>query len=463
MYKSNRQISIDDFIFPYGTLNVENDWVKLATILPWDTIEEKYAEKFVNNGHPAHPARMALGSLLIKQRLQCSDEWVLRHISENPYMQFFIGLSEYVSVCPFGESTMVSFRKRFDEQTLVEINEMLAVDQSKGNNDEDQNDDVSNGGTLILDATCAPADVRYPQDLSLLNECREKTEKLLDELHEQVGGVKPRSYRQKARKDFLKASKMRKKSGAVIRKAIRKQLNYLKRNMKNIGILQENGAVFNEKQEVLYSTICLVYEQQYYMFSNHTNKVSDRIVSLSQPWVRPIVRNKAKAKTEFGAKLHLSLTDGFARVELLSFDAFNESEDFISAIERYRSRTGRYPTRVLADKLYRNRKNLVFCNEREIQMTGPRLGRPPKNYAPDKKQEYVDLCQRNTIEGAFGTAKTAYGLSRIAARLENTSRTVICLAVLWLNLGKRLKALLRLLLQFLYQAVPSLQFLAFGF
>ena len=76
MYKDNSQLRIEDFVFPYGTLVPENDWVKLAALVPWDTVEQRYAAQFVNNGHPAHPARMAFGALLIKQRLKCSDEWV---------------------------------------------------------------------------------------------------------------------------------------------------------------------------------------------------------------------------------------------------------------------------------------------------------------------------------------------------------------------------------------------------
>lgn len=112
MYRMNRQMRIEDFVFPYGQLDKNNEWVKLADLVPWDEAEEVYAKQFVNNGHPAHPARIALGALIIKQRLKCSDEWTVRHISENPYLQYFLGLKEYTSKCPFGASTMVEFRKR---------------------------------------------------------------------------------------------------------------------------------------------------------------------------------------------------------------------------------------------------------------------------------------------------------------------------------------------------------------
>ena len=79
------------------------------------------------------------------------------------------------------------------------------------------------------------------------------------------------------------------------------------------------------------------------MYRNNTHSVKDRIVSISQPYIRPIVRGKAKAPTEFGAKLDMSIDEkGIARLERLSFDAYNECDVLIGTIERYRERTGHY-------------------------------------------------------------------------------------------------------------------------
>ena len=89
-------------------------WTRTTSgLVPRDEAEEAYAKQFVNNGNPAHPARIALGALIIKQELQCSDEWTVRHVSENPYLQYCLSLKEYTSKCPFGASTTVELRKRF--------------------------------------------------------------------------------------------------------------------------------------------------------------------------------------------------------------------------------------------------------------------------------------------------------------------------------------------------------------
>ena len=188
-----------------------------------------------------------------------------------------------------------------------------------------------------------------------------------------------------------------------------------------------------------------VYEQQRIMFESGKHSIPRRIVRLAQPWVRPIVRGKARANTEFGAKLHISLVDGYARIERLDFEAYNESEDFWKAVYHYHDRYGRWPERILADKIYRNRQTLSLCKEHGIRLSGPALGKPPKDQNLTrhlKKQEYRDVCDRNEVEGTFGTAKTSYGLGRISARLKETTCCVIGVALLLMNLLRSLRSLL---------------------
>ena len=104
------------------------------------------------------------------------------------------------------------------------------------------------------------------------------------------------------------------------------------------------------------------------MYDNNTHSVPDRIVRISQPYIRPIVRGKAKSPTEFGAKLDASIDEKeMARIERLSFDAYNESDVLIYAIKNYKQRTGHYTERVLVDKIYRNRINRDFCKKKESE------------------------------------------------------------------------------------------------
>ena len=185
MYKNTTdQLSFSDFHLPFsGQLKANNRWVKLAQLIPQHEIEDTYSKNFSHDGQgaPTKSVRIALGALIIKERLGTSDDETVEQITENPYLQYFIGLPECQSEAPFDSSMFVHFRKRFDSETLVKINEMIvqfalkkksAAPKSK---DNDDTPDKSNKGKLIIDATCVPSDIIYPTDLNLLNKAREKS------------------------------------------------------------------------------------------------------------------------------------------------------------------------------------------------------------------------------------------------------------------------------------------------
>ena len=468
MYKfdRNHQYSLSDFNQPLGMeMNPENRWVKKAAMIPWDEIENRYADLFPSKvGMPAKPLQTALGSLLIQKEYGYSDRELVEQIKENPYYQYFIGLPGYEYKAPFVPSLLVEFRKRLDENVLAEINEMIAA----YNNPDDSSDDDSNGGgnsadntntendnqlacepenegTLILDATCAPQNIAYPQDINLLNEAREKLESIIDEICDEYNFYKPRMYREKARKAYLALAKCRKRTGKRIRKAIGQQLRFISRDLGYIDMfVLYNDVVLNDKQKKRLFVLKELYEQQKYMYDNKTHKVKDRIVSISQPYIRPIIRGKAKAPVEFGAKLDMSIDEkGIARLEKLSFDAYNEEDVLVTAIENYRKRTGHYPERVLVDQIYRNQKNRAYCKSRKIRISGKALGRPKKNPTlEEKKIAHQDNMERIEVERGFSLAKRCFGMGLITTKLDITTRSSIALSILAMNLGNLARAFL---------------------
>ena len=156
----------------------------------------------------------------------------------------------------------------------------------------------------MLDATCAPSNIRYPQDFSLLNEAREKLENIIIRFCKTYGFSRPRMYRKQARKNYLALAKTKKRSTKKIRATIRKQLSYIRRDIRYLESYMEKGYAPTAKEIPMIRTIYKLYEQQQYMYKNKVHSVENRIVSLSQPWIRPIVRGKTKAPVEFGAKFH---------------------------------------------------------------------------------------------------------------------------------------------------------------
>jgi IS5 family transposase len=447
----------ESFELPFeGHLCEENRWIVLSKLIPWSEFEAEYAQNFSEDmGAPAKSFRIALAALIIKEKLKLSDRETVEQIQENPYLQYFIGQNSYQNEAPFDASTMVYFRQRISQQLLQKINRRI-VQQSLGFNPEDSSTkkleeaekpkEKGNKGKLLIDATVAPADIKYPTDVDLLNQARKTTEIIIDILYKflkETLDKKPRTYRKKARKDYLKFAKKRKTSGKNRRDAVKKQLQYIKRNLGHIEQLIEKGASLELLSRRQYRNLLVsneIYRQQYSMWSNNQKKIEHRIVSLTQPHVRPIVRGKSGSPTEFGAKLSVSCVEGYVFLEKISWENYNESGDFISQVEAYKEYTGFYPESVHADKIYRTRVNRAWCKERGIRLSGPPLGRPPAQVSLQaKKQAQEDERIRNEIEGKFGQGKRRFSLNRVMAKLSTTSETSITLTFLVINLVKLLR------------------------
>ncbi len=476
MYRKaqKQETAAENFELPFGgKLASENRWVIMANMIPWSEFESEYAAIFSSEmGAPAKTFRMALGGLIIKEKLGTSDRETVEQIRENPYLQYFIGMSAYSNKLPFDPSMLVHFRERIDINLVNKINQEIVKKvleskeeievKSKKSEVEDSKSETTNRGKLILDASCAPADISYPTDLGLLNKARKQTETIIDTLYNSllVKNInKPRTYRKRARKDYLAVAKKRKVNFKERRKAIKKQLQYIKRNLTHIQQLTSDGISLlklSNRQYKMLLVVAEVYRQQLWLYENKKRSIEDRIVSLSQPHIRPIVRGKARAEVEFGAKFSASCFDGYIFLEHISWDNFNESGDLKSQVETYKNYTGYYPESVHVDKIYRTRENRTWCKERGIRISGSPLGRPPKNVSPEKKKQAADDERiRNSIEGKFGQGKRRFSLGRVMTKMPHTSLTSIAISFLVMNLST---FMLRLFCRFLCQFFNNTSF-----
>lgn len=448
-YVSPNQLTLDGFQTPFEQqLSKDNRWVVLAHLIPWDEICALYLKHVgvSSTGRPAISPRVVLGSLIIKHLGNFDDRETVEQIRENMYMQYFLGYSSFTSEPPFDPSLFVEFRKRLGMDKLNAINEKIVAlktelettkkDPESTDTDQNPTDNRPSGenrGRVIFDATACPQDIAYPTDLNLLSDAREKTEELIDKLYDaSVHKRRPRTYRKIARKCYLNTAQKKIKSHKVIRKAVGSQLRFLKRNIKSINdLLNTSPNILLEAKDQRYLLVInTLYQQQKKMYDTRSHSIEDRIVSIHQPHVRPIVRGKSQAKVEFGSKIHVSVIDGISFLDELSWDAFNEGSHMMEYVERYKQRFGCYPREILADKIYCNRANRAALKEKGIKLLAKPLGRP------SAVQKHVSPGERNPIEGKFGQAKTAYGLNRIRARLKDTSESWIACIFLVLNLVK---------------------------
>jgi len=324
--------------------------------------------------------------------------------------------------------------------------------------------ETTNKGKLIVDATVAPSNIKYPTDLDLLNDSREISEKLIDNLHQRGHfEKKPRTYRKLARRDYLNIIKKKRKGKKTLRKGIRKQLQYLRRNLSHIDkmleIIKDHPKALNQREQELLDTIRKIYAQQEEMYTKKSHTVKDRIVSIHQPYIRPMVRGKTGRDVEFGAKTSLSVVDNFLFLDHLRWDPFNESLDLIAQVNKYRRRFGFFPKVVIADGIYGTRENRKYLKENGIRFSGKKLGRPPKEIDAIGREverlRKLEQGERNEVEGKIGTAKTKYGLGKVMTKTQATSENWVAMAIFSMNMATALR---RLLLSLFYWVINWLKF-----
>ena len=341
------QITMEEFFIPFGGKPLKtNRWVKLVSIMPWEHIEQIYMASFQSErGRPAISSRIAFGFIFIKENDNLTDEDTVAAIAENPYMQYFLGLTAFQAELLFDASVMVHFRKRFPVEEVAKINEYICtgkwpeqqrnIDRNDrhGDTQQDKNLDSNreppprkgteaviqkrqkrqeylqkklkqekkrkkNCGKLIMDATVDPADIKYPTDIDLLNKSREHQETAVTILWKEVphkGHKLPYSPKA-ARKSYLSLAKSKKWTEAKCRTTIGGQLRCIEQAMKRLEELKALVPDYEKRFPTWLhrrlEVISLVYAQQKQMYDNHTHKCEDRIVSLEQPHVRPIQRGK---------------------------------------------------------------------------------------------------------------------------------------------------------------------------
>jgi hypothetical protein len=373
-------------------------------------------------------------------------------IRENVYMQFFVGLKAFQPDAIFDSSLFVTIRKRLGKEGFDELSEYLVKtlsaqkDKQNKTKKKDGNDLPPNKGKLQADATVADQYITFPTDAKLLNESRKKLEQMIDQLYAYDDKLqkKPRTYRRVISTVFLNYSKKKRKTRSDHRKIIRRLLSCVKRNLSYVEamlpsddhlVLGKDYPLISGNLEVL-KTINALYLQQKEMYDNKTRTCKNRIVSITQPHVRPIVRGKQNARVEFGSKLGVGLDNGFALLQTLSWDAYNESKDLQGHVENYYRLHGYYPELLQVDRIYATRENRKWLNERNIRITAPPLGRKAKkessNYQKAKRKR--EAAERNHIEGKFGQGKNYYELNKIKAKLKQTSETWVRCILLVMNL-----------------------------
>ena len=202
-----------------------------------------------------------------------------------------------------------------------------------------------------------------------------------------------------------------------------KMLGEIRRQMR----VHPDEEILSDRHLYMLDTITKVYRQQKKHFKSGDSRESipNRIVSVSKPYVRPIVRGKETKSVEFGAKCNNILIDGISFIEKLSFNAFNEGTRLKHCVSLAQKLTGEPVKKIGGDQGYSGNDNRTFCKENKIETSFTRKGRPGKNEVKSATKRELARMRATAMEGSFGTQKEHYGLRKIAARIKSTEIMLI--------------------------------------
>jgi IS5 family transposase len=357
---------------------------------------------------------MTLGALTIKARLGLTDEELVEQIKENPYLQFFIGLEAFQYSAPFDPSMMVYFRKRLPESVINDCNKQIVRHSLNLIRSSAESVRMTTEITMVrltpskrpplaprisqIRASCSLARLvftlisasplishcsmrpgRWPRVTSTLGSKAFREPSILPETSRNrvflvvVSATRPSTA---VRQPWEVAEKKR-HCISKIRNAIRQQLGHLKRYLANIDALIACGTCLLAGRRHGYQKLLVVSErvrQPTILYHADSRNILDRIVSLCQAEISPIVRGRARCNTEFGAKISISVTgDGFTDLDRLSFNPYHEGEDLKAQALAYRRRHGHDAKAIFAVQINRTRSNRRFCKKHGIRLSGPRL------------------------------------------------------------------------------------------
>lgn len=432
MYKSKDRKTLPLFpeLFPFGgKLNESNRWLRIAELIPWEELEDEYRRYFSDVGRPATDAQLVIGLLLLKHMTGLSDEDVMEEVLENPYMQAFCGFREFVTEEILDSSTLskmrerlgLEFFKRLEKKTYKLLIERKII-KAKG---------------MLVDATVFSEDIKYPNDVGLLNDVREWLVKNIKKIGKAVG-KRYRTYSRTARKDYLNFSKKRTKTKKTIRKAKKQMLQYVRRNIKQIkDALEQVKAQGKRVKGAIIEQLGVaerIYHQQLEMYKRKVNRIAERIVSFHRPYVRPIKRGKVGRSVEFGGKGALVHVGGYLFLDYFKHRAFAEDKLAAKHLQDYKERFGKLPPYFTADQRYGTRENRRLLKEHGVRESFKPLGRRVKMEKRDERWFKRKQKERNRIEGSFGNGKRNYGLDRVRYSGENGSEIWVRAGILAMNL-----------------------------
>lgn len=421
--------SFDSPIFPeYHFFKNCTELGRIYDVIPWQELAQLLPQKKNPSGAPSYlPRQGFFGLMFLKHYTSLSDEKLLAAFQTNWAYQMFCGcrlkVGEVIRDNAFVSRIRTYLARHCDMQKVQNV----LINAWKGK--------MQNTNVVLMDATCYEVHMRFPTDVKLLWEsCCFLWEEQIPILCKLSGIKMPRSKFKEHKNKQSTFSKRRKISIKDTQKRRKALLYLLGKGISAYQRLlnQTKGIHLSESIAQKLKTIRKVYLQQLYLIENNTSKVRDRIVSLSQPHIRPIVRGKENKPVEFGIKAHIMQVDGINIVEHHSYNAFNESTRLKASVFKHKIIFGEC-THIAADRIYPTNANRRFCSSKKLQTNFVLKGKTFKDKNIKMMKAILNKERSTRLEGSFGIEKEHYGLKRIRARSPETQNVWLFFGIFTAN------------------------------
>lgn len=364
---------------------------------------------------------------VLKHYLQCSDEMLINRINTDWSMQRFCGIALKPTEVIKDINLPSHWRSYLGKHMDITVFQNIAAQHWK----PFMND--TNIGSS--DATCYESYISFPTPLKIVWQSCNAVFTSLRQHRKQLKVRSSRCNYDKFKTLYLSYQKQKKKSKRQEKKTLKKLLKFLRRLLDlHTDFITKHAVKLSHKQKAQIHNITIVYQQQHSKVYGEVDRIEDRIVNLSKPYIRPIVRGKENKPVEFGAKVNKIQVDGISFIEHFNYNAFNEGIRLQSSIALHRKYFGRC-THFSADKIYATNANRRYCKQQKIVT----------NFIPKGKQKQAEIEQHkalraalnkqrgSALEGSFGNEKNHYSLQKIKAKNAITEKCWIFFGIFTAN------------------------------
>jgi hypothetical protein len=363
--------------------------------------------------------------MILKHYLGLSDELLIERLNTDWCMQYFCGVQ--LGVRKIKDKNLVSWWRAY-------LGNHLNIAELQGVLIENWKPYMEQTHVTMMDATCYESHLRYPTAVKLLWESIVKIYALTQQKRKRLKLRCSRSNYAKHKQLFMLYQRSRKKTKRKEKKLRKQLLKYLLRLLQGLDSLQHSHQFnYSNKEKALLNTITTVYQQQHELLYGSSEKVAHRIVSISKPYIRPIIRGKEIKPVEFGAKVHKVQVSGISFIEHLNYEAFNEGTRLKQTVAFHQKHFGKL-SQLGADAIYATNENRRYCNKLGIATSFVAKGNDGKlSHQKKAMRSALSVVRSTVLEGSFGNEKNHYLLNKVKAKTQATEIAWIFFGMLAAN------------------------------